>query len=102
MAHHLPTSAKERMFAEVRRGLKPTGELHLVDIGPARSAVARSLQRVLRPHALDDNLEGKLPSMMSAAGLADVSEEDRGTIVFGPLIFWRARRAATSPPSRLL
>ena len=96
MAHHLPTSSKEQMFAEVRRVLKPAGELHLVDIGPARSAVARSLQRVLRPHVLDDNLDGRLPSMMSAAGLVDVTEEDRVVVVFGPLIFWRARRGATS------
>jgi hypothetical protein len=82
------------MFAEVRRVLKPAGELHLVDIGPARSAVARSLQRVLRPHVLEDNLDGKLPSMMAAAGLADIAEEDRVVTVFGPLVFWRARRAA--------
>ena len=98
MAHHLPTPAKEQMFAEVRRVLKPAGELHLVDIGPARSAVARSLQRVLRPHVLEDNLDGRLPSMMAAAGLVDVSEEDRVVVVFGPLIFWRARRGATSSP----
>ena len=97
MAHHLPTPAKEQMFAEVRRVLKPAGELHLVDLGPARSAVARSLQRVLRPHVLGDNLDGRLPSMMSAAGLVDVTEEDRVVVVFGPLIFWRARREATSP-----
>lgn len=96
MAHHLPTTAKEQMFAEVRRVLKPAGELHLVDIGPARSAVARALQGLLRPHVLDDNLDGKLPAMMSAAGLVDVSEEDRVVIVLGPLVFWRARRAATS------
>jgi ubiquinone/menaquinone biosynthesis C-methylase UbiE len=94
MAHHLPTSAKEQMFAEVRRVLKPAGELHLVDIGPARSAVARSLQRLLRPHVLEDNLDGKLPSMMAAAGLVDIAEQDRVVTVFGPLVFWRARRAA--------
>jgi len=93
MAHHLPTDAKEAMFAEVRRVLAPTGELHLVDIGPARGSLARSLQRVLRPHVLDDNLDGKLPAMMSAAGFADIAEEDRVATVFGPLVFWRARRA---------
>jgi len=83
MAHHLPTPEKEAMFAEVRRVLAPTGELHLVDIGPARSSMARSLQRVLRPHVLDDNLDGRLPSMMAAAGLADVVEGDRVVTVFG-------------------
>jgi ubiquinone/menaquinone biosynthesis C-methylase UbiE len=96
MAHHLPTAEKEAMFAEVRRVLAPNGELHLVDIGPARGAIPRSLQRLLRPHVLDDNLEGKLPSMMVAAGLVDVTEGERVVTVFGPLVFWRARRAATS------
>jgi ubiquinone/menaquinone biosynthesis C-methylase UbiE len=91
MAHHLPTPAKQAMFAEIQRVLAPTGELHLVDIGPARAAVARSLQRLLRPHVLDDNLDGKLPAMMSAAGLAAIAEEDRVVTVFGPLVFWRAR-----------
>jgi len=93
MAHHLPTAAKEAMFAEARRVLAPAGELHLVDIGPARGSLARSLQRLLRPHVLDDNLDGKLPAMMSAAGFADIAEEDRVVTVFGPLVFWRARRA---------
>jgi ubiquinone/menaquinone biosynthesis C-methylase UbiE len=96
MAHHLPRPAKEGMFAEVRRVLATNGELHLIDIGPARSSMARSLQRVLRPHVLEDNLDGRLPSMMSAAGLVDVAEEDRVLTVFGPLVFWRARRTATS------
>ena len=96
MAHHLPTSDKQQMFAEIRRVLAPSGELHLVDIGPARSAVARSVQRLLRPSMLSDNLDGKLPSLMMAGGLADVVEEDRVLTVLGPLVFWRARREATS------
>ena len=35
--------------------------------------------------------------MMSAAGLVDVTEEDRVVVVFGPLVFWRARRGTTPP-----
>jgi hypothetical protein len=70
--------------------------LHLVDIGPAPSGVGRSVQRLLRPNVLIDNLDGKLPSLMSAAGLTDVVEEDRVVTALGPLVFWRARREATS------
>lgn len=93
MAHHLPTSAKLQMFTEIRRVLTPTGELHLVDIGPARSGFGRTLQGLLRPRVLADNLDGKLPSLMTSAGLADVNEEERVLTVVGPLVFWRARRA---------
>jgi ubiquinone/menaquinone biosynthesis C-methylase UbiE len=89
MAHHLPTSAKTQMFAEIRRVLAPGGELHLVDIGPAASAIGRAVQRLVRPHQLADNLDGELPSMMLSAGLSDVIEEDRVLVAFGPLVYWR-------------
>lgn len=92
MAHHLATDAKQQMFAEIRRVLAPAGELHLVDVGPALSSLGRSVQRLLRPNVLIDNLDGKLPSLMAAAGLADVVEEDRVLTALGPLVFWRARR----------
>ena len=92
MAHHLPTTDKQQMFAQIRRVLAPAGELHLVDVGPALSAIGRSAQRLLRPNVLIDNLDGKLPSLMSAAGLADIVEEDRVVTVLGPLVFWRAQR----------
>jgi ubiquinone/menaquinone biosynthesis C-methylase UbiE len=90
MAHHLPSAAKAQMFAEIRRVLLPGGELHLVDIGPARSQIGRALQRLARHSMLGDNVDGKLPSMMLAAGLSDVVEEDRVVVAFGPLVFWRA------------
>ena len=96
MAHHLETADKQQMFAEIRRVLAPGGELHLVDLGPAKSGLARSLQRRLRPRMLGDNLDGRLPSLMTAAGLVDVLEEDRVVTVLGPLVFWRARVRAVA------
>ena len=50
------------------------------------------MQRLLRPSVLIDNLDGKLPSLMAAAGFDDVVEEDRVTTVLGPFVFWRALR----------
>jgi ubiquinone/menaquinone biosynthesis C-methylase UbiE len=96
MAHHLATPAKEQMFSEIRRVLAPQGELHLVDFGPARTRVGRSAQRLLRPHGLGDNFEGKLPSLMSSAGFVEVLEEERIITALGPFVFWRARRDARS------
>jgi ubiquinone/menaquinone biosynthesis C-methylase UbiE len=92
MAHHLSTTQKAQMFAEIGRVLAPGGELHLVDIGPARSTIGRALQRVIRPRQLVDNIDGHLPSLLMGAGLTDVVEEDRVVVAFGPLVFWRARR----------
>jgi hypothetical protein len=94
MAHHLTTAEKEQMFAEIRRVLVPLGELHPVDVGPARSGIGRAIQRVLRPPVFVDNLDGKLLSLMAAAGLTDVDEEDRVLTPMGPFVFWRARRAS--------
>jgi ubiquinone/menaquinone biosynthesis C-methylase UbiE len=94
MAHHLATSDKQKMFAEIRRVLTPDGQLHLVDAGPAASRWGRVLQRWFAPTQLADNLDGKLPSLMSSAGLTDIVEEDRVLVALGPLVFWRARRGA--------
>lgn len=98
MAHHLTTEEKAQMFAEVRRVLAPGGVFHLVDIGPARSRVGGALQRLgLGGDASrrGDNVHGRLPAMMTAAGFADVREEHRVLTVFGPFVYWRGVRPRT-------
>ena len=92
MAHHLASVDKARMFGEMRRVLTVNGELHLVDLGPARSEVGRTLQRITSRTMLGDNLAGRLPSMMQSVGFAEVVEEDRVLTALGPLVFWRGKR----------
>lgn len=84
--HHLPTPAKREAVAEVARVLKPNGRFLLADFGPPDTALLRAafaLVRVLRlPEAptLQDNVAGRLPRFLAAAGFAvrEVASRYRG------------------------
>jgi ubiquinone/menaquinone biosynthesis C-methylase UbiE len=93
--HHLPRAAKARACVEAFRVLHPGGEFHVVDFGPPRSRIGRTIMSALRGVAeLADNLDGRLPHMLEAAGFGAVREEGRLLTPFGPAIFLRAVRSA--------
>lgn len=96
--HHLTTADKQRTFGEIARVLRPGGELHIADFGPAADPLMRAL---FWPVRLIDGLEqtranaaGALPELIGAAGLAAVSETDRLRTAFGTLVLYRAARPA--------
>ena len=91
--HHISRANKRRTFAEIGRILKPGGELHIVDFGRPRDALAW-LTSALTRHAdsLADNLAGRLPDMMREAGLVEVAELDHFFTMLGTLAFYRARK----------
>ena len=94
--HHLDRASKLATLREVRRVLKPGGELHVADWGKA----ANSLMRVLfyGIQVLDgfpttaDNVAGRLPEFMHEGGLRDVTETTRYATMFGTLSLYRAVR----------
>lgn len=92
MLHHLDTSNKLRMLRECRRVLTGRGQLVLVDFGQPRNGIARWLTWPLRFRIFEeqaDNFRGRVPELMTAAGLAF---EVVGT--YGPIVVaYRARRA---------
>jgi ubiquinone/menaquinone biosynthesis C-methylase UbiE len=93
--HHLTREDKERCAGEIARVLKPGGELHLADLGPGGP-----LMRVafLTTQLLDgfertwDNVAGRLPAILEAAGLHDMRERYRLRTISGSLVFLSARR----------
>lgn len=94
--HHLADADKARTLSEVHRVLRPGGELHVADWGaPANPLMwiaalgVRLLDGAERTRA---NLEGRLPDLMRAAGLADVAEAERWSTPFGTLSLYRATR----------
>lgn len=91
--HHLTRPEKRTAFAEVLRVLRPLGEFHLLDFGPARSTAMRPLAFVLRRlEQAADNFDGLLPGMMVAAGFDPVVEAAHLSTLLGPLVAWRAVR----------
>jgi len=89
MIHHLKTTDKYRMAAEVFRILKPDGELHVVDFGKPIDAYSRMLGYLLhRFEEAADNLAGRLPEIFGGTGLA-VTETRNLRTFFGSLTLLR-------------
>ncbi len=93
MLHHLNAADKRIAFSEVRRVLRPGGELHILDFGKPHNLPAYMISLVMRlgEHAAD-NIKGLLPVMLTEAGFAEVQETGHRMTVLGTLSFYRARR----------
>ena len=87
MFHHLDDAEKRRALAEVRRVLRPGGELHLVDV--AGHHHGRFGRRMQRSEHLRDNAGDGIPDRMRDAGLTDVRTGERGRL---GTTFYRASR----------
>jgi ubiquinone/menaquinone biosynthesis C-methylase UbiE len=96
--HHLSRDAKARTFAEVLRVLKPGGQLHVADWGPAANALLRTayigIQLLDGFSNTADNVRGLLPQLMRDAGFCDVVERRRFPTMWGTLSLYRATRPA--------
>ena len=95
--HHLPSEGKRSAVREVRRVLRPGGELHVADWGPPTDPLMSALSLSIR--VLDgfeptrENFTGALASIFEQEGLVRVRLHDRMRTVFGALAFYSATRA---------
>lgn len=96
--HHLTTEEKRRALAALARLLRPGGELHIADFGPPQNALMWLASRLVRAidgaERIEDNLSGRLPDIVAAAGFRDVTGADRMMTPFGTLVYLRAVVAA--------
>ena len=94
--HHLSPAARQRAFAGIVRVLKPGGELHVADWGAAANPLMRAafygIQLLDGFANTADNVQGRLPEYMRAAGLIEVRETRRFATVWGTLSLYRAGR----------
>ncbi|MEW6074225.1 MAG: class I SAM-dependent methyltransferase [Planctomycetota bacterium] len=94
--HHFNRETKRRALAEIRRVLRPGGELHVADWGRPQNLLMRAA--FLGVQLLDgfattaSSVRGELVGMMAAAGLVDVAETCREWTMFGTMSLYRARR----------
>jgi len=97
--HHLIRADKERTLAEVRRVLRPGGELHIADwarpADPLMRVLSRSIMLLDGREQTEDNLRGRLPDLITAAGFSEVEHGRAYRTIYGTLALLQARRPAT-------
>jgi SAM-dependent methyltransferase len=92
MLHHLDDEEKPRAMREIRRVLRPGGQLHLVDFAgtpPKRGLRGHLIHR--RPRLAGD-LADRVLAAMREAGLTDVAENGHGRSRLGGYTYYRAAR----------
>jgi ubiquinone/menaquinone biosynthesis C-methylase UbiE len=84
MFHHLKDlDEKQRTLREVRRVLRSSGRLHLLDFARPESEKGGFLARWIHSsHLLKDNGEDRILSMMSDSGFVDPKTLSQGTMFF--------------------
>ncbi len=91
--HHLTREEKLATFRDVRRALRPGGELHVLDFGPPHGRLDRALMHLIHHgDRMDDNVAGKLPALMQEAGLTEARESASVRTAFGRLSIIEAKR----------
>lgn len=91
--HHIDHELKMLALAEMFRVLRPGGQLCTADIDRPTTWLARLIgwagRYLLFQPELEDNLNGKLPELIRAAGFRDVQQQEH---LYGLVSFFTARK----------
>lgn len=94
--HQVPMAEKRAGLVAMHAALVPGGEIHIADYGLQRTFAMRALFRMVQwVDGFEDtqpNADGILPSLMAAAGFADVEETQVIPTVTGSISFYRGRK----------
>lgn len=91
--HHLTMPDKQRTFIEVLRVLRPGGELHILDFGKPYNLYTRLAATVIRHfEETAEQLDGRLPEMLTGSGFTELDEIRHFTTIFGPLAVLKAAK----------
>lgn len=94
--HHLTTEQKLSAFREILRVLKPHGELHIADWGKAENGLMRFLFFIVQVidnfYTTNDNVQGKIPLLLSQEGFQKVEQKGNQSTLFGTLTYLKAAK----------
>jgi ubiquinone/menaquinone biosynthesis C-methylase UbiE len=92
MWHHLDDDEKPRAMREIRRVLRPGGQLHLVDFAGTPRKRGLSGHLIHRSPRLAGNLADRVLATMREAAMIDVADNGQGRSGFGGYTYYRAAR----------
>jgi ubiquinone/menaquinone biosynthesis C-methylase UbiE len=91
MFHHLPTEAKPTTLREIRRVVRVSGRLELLDFaGPQSSGHGRLTSLIHSHEQLKDNDEDRVLGLIRNAGFRDARVMRHWKTFFGRLAFYQA------------
>lgn len=94
--HHLTRENKLKTFGEIKRILKPNGELHVADWGLPANSLMRFASEIIKrfdsPETTADSFDGLLPKLMAEAGFEAIEETNHFNSVFGTIRLHKARK----------
>ncbi len=91
--HHLTTENKHQALKEVFRILKPSGELHVADLGKPQNALMHLISLIMgRLEENADNVKGLLPQIFRSVGFDQVEETTRVMTMFGTVALYKGRK----------
>lgn len=91
--HHIPAGERLASLQEMRRVLAPGGSFHLVDFGGPLSSSRGLRGWMLRASRhTRDNFGDHIPMLMTEAGFTAPEMLSHGTVMAGPIAYYRATR----------
>ena len=92
--HHLTTENKVKTLREVKRILKPDGELHIADWGLPANLLMKVVSHFVPVfdgyETTSDNFGGLLPALLKETGFSAVEETGAFNTLFGTIRLHRA------------
>ncbi|GAA3337811.1 hypothetical protein GCM10020358_15540 [Amorphoplanes nipponensis] len=92
MLHHLDEGERLRALREVRRVLRPGGQLHIVDVDGTPPEDASGRGRKPRHPLVAASVPERVLAALAEAGLTNPTMTGRDTFRFGAYAFYRAER----------
>jgi len=91
--HHLDSKQKKNSLLEIKRVLKPNGELHIADWGKASNFLMRTLFYLVQIldgfKATSDNVNGLIPQYLNNAQFKNVEALKSFDTIFGTLWLYK-------------
>lgn len=93
--HHLGSQQKLQVLKEIRRVLKPSGQLHIADWGKPTSMIQRILFLIVQCldgfNTTQDSVNDVLPSLIKEAGFTDIENRNSIATSLGTIRLFQAK-----------